>query len=68
MVEKIKTGVNRLLLVFMMDNKFSKNFVKSNICSFSKPNVVHLHFNFSTISQILCTLDMNVYKPKINKI
>ena len=42
MVEKLKTNVDRLLLVLIMEQKFPKYFVKLDFFSFLKPNVVYL--------------------------
>ena len=41
MAEKIRTDVDRLLLVLIIEKKISKYFVKWNFFSFSKPNVVN---------------------------
>ena len=43
MVEKIKTDVDRVHLVLIMEKKIPKYFVKLNFFSFSKLNVVYLH-------------------------
>ena len=39
---KGEKDVDRLLLVMIMENKFSKYFIKFDFFSFSKPNVVYL--------------------------
>ena len=43
MVEKMKTDVDRLLLILIMGKKFPKYFVKLNFFLFLKPNLVYLH-------------------------
>ena len=42
MVVKMKTDVDRLLLVLIIEKKFPKYLVKLNFFSFLKPNVVYL--------------------------
>ena len=58
MVEKMKTDVDRLLLVLKIETKFSKYFVKLNFFSFSKPNAAYLR-------PFLASLQFLKFKKKI---
>ena len=42
MVEKMKTDVDRLLLILITENEISKMFCEINLFPFSKPNLVYL--------------------------
>ena len=62
MVEKIKTELNRLLLVLITGTIFSIYFAKIELFGIfeTKRSLSSSVFTFSAISQILCILDTNV--------
>ena len=66
MVKKMKTDVDRLLLVLTMEKKIQKYFVKLKFFSFLKPNVVYLRPFLTSLqftkfeNKILCIIDINM--------
>ena len=58
MAKKIKTDVDRLLLILIIKRNFQYSLLKLNFFSILKPQVVHHFPNFK--KKILCTLGTNM--------